>query len=132
MADTAGKPQTPLLEWIAAGIGLLLLLALFAIIGREALFEGSKAPPAIEVSTGGITRTATGYLVAFEAINRANGTAASLQVEGTLRQGDTTIETSSTTLDYVPGHGSTRGGLYFTRDPRAHVLELRPLGFQQP
>ena len=34
--------------------------------------------------------------------------------------GETSVETSSLTFDYVPGHAERKGGLFFTEDPRRH------------
>ena len=35
-------------------------------------------------------------------------------------------------LDYLPGESVRPAGLFFTRDPRAHRLEIRPAGFVAP
>lgn len=133
MADkTPGKIDTPPLEWIAAGLGLLLLLFLLAVIGREAINGEAAQLPAIEVAVLGIEPAASGYVVAFEARNRRDGTAAAVTIEGVLKAGGTEIETSSATIDYVPGKGEAKGGLFFSRDPHSATLEVRALGFQTP
>ena len=46
--------------------------------------------------------------------------------------GTAIVETSSATIDYVPGHGAAEGGVFFSRDPRRMTLKIRPLGFQTP
>jgi uncharacterized protein (TIGR02588 family) len=119
--------RTPALEWIAAGVGLALLLAVFAVIGREALMSEPTQPPAITVEARRIVPAGSGYVVEFEAINGSPGTAAAVEIEGKL--GD---ETSTATLDYVAGEGSATGGLFFTRDPRGALLQLRATGYQKP
>lgn len=124
--------RTPALEWIAAGIGLILVLAVFAVIGHEALTGGAEEPPAIEVVVGKVTPTGSGFVVAFEARNGSRGTASGVEIEGTLKSGETIVETSGAVIDYVPGRGAAAGGMFFKQDPRTHVLETRALGFQTP
>jgi uncharacterized protein (TIGR02588 family) len=60
-------------------------------------------------------------------------TAADLQVEGTLmdRAGNI-IETSETTIAYLPPHSTQEGGLFFTENPRQYNLQLRPKGYEVP
>ena len=122
----------PLLEWIAAGTGLLLTLALLAVIGREAIAGETSEPPAIEVRAERIRPLPSGFLVEVVALNRSGGTGAAVQVEGQLKDGDREVESSNFTFDYVPGHAERRGGLFFAEDPRRHRLEVRALGYQTP
>ncbi len=126
------RARTPLLEWMAAGLGLALLLAMLAIIGMEAVSGGTGESPAIAVSATRVAAAPGGFLVEVEARNTSGGTAAAVQVEGALMDGETEAEASSLTFDYVPGHSRRKGGLFFTRDPRKHRLELRALGYQSP
>lgn len=132
MAATRRKPDTPPLEWIAAGIGAVLLLFLLAVIGREALNGEAAELPQIEVAVTGISPAASGFVVAFEARNRTDGTAAAVEIEGVLKAGGAEIETSSAAIDYVPGKGKAAGGLFFREDPRKGTLDVRALGFQTP
>ena len=136
MAARSGKSaktrSEPLLEWIAAGVGLVLTLGMMAMIGIEAWRGDADQPPVIEARATRITPTSSGFLVEVVAVNRSGGTAAAVQVEGALKSGDVAVETSSLTLDYVPGHAQRKGGLFFTRDPRNHRLEVRALGYQAP
>jgi len=129
----ARTPREPLLEWIAAGIGLVLTLGILTVIGREALSGEAERPPAVEVRAERVVPVATGgFVVEVAATNRSAATAALVGIEGRLRSGDSAVETSSVTFDYVPGHATRRGGLFFREDPRAHSLELRALGYQAP
>ena len=127
-----GKSKTPLLEWIAAGIGLVLTLIMLGVIGREALNGETEQLPVITVAATEIARAAPGYVLGFEAFNETGTTAASVEIEANLKDGDTIVETSKSTLDYVPGHGKINGGMFFAEDPRRHKLEIRALGFQIP
>lgn len=131
-ASPAQKPGAPLLEWIAGGTGLLFLGLLLSVIGYDALAGPSQEPPAIELKQGAVTRVSNGYVVAFEAMNRGDGTAAALEIEAELMEGATVVETSSASIDYVPGHGAAEGGFFFSQDPRRLTLKMRPLGFQTP
>lgn len=124
--------NTPLLEWIAAAIGLALILVVVTVIGREALREQKPEPPSIVIKIISIAPSAAGYVVAFEAINRANETAAALEIQATLRDGKAVVEESAATMNYVPGHGRTSGGVFFTHDPRRYALAVRATGFQNP
>ena len=124
--------EAPLLEWIAAAIGLLLILVMLGVIGREALNGETGQLPVISVVTTGIAPAASGYVLAFEASNESGGTAAVVEIEATLKDGDTIVETGKATLDYVPGHGKAKGGVFFVQNPRQHKLEIRALGFQIP
>ena len=126
------SPETPPLEWIASAIGLLLLLGALAVIGAEALDGQSGQLPAVEVAVVRVEPAGAGFVVGFEAANRSGGTAASVEIEGALKSGEATVETSGAVIDYVPAHSRRSGGLYFREDPRRHRIELRALGFQTP
>jgi len=133
MAKAGSKRAAiPPLEWAAAGIGLLLLLAMLAVIGREAIRGDSEQPPAIAVRTLRTVAVPGGYLVEVEAANRSGATAAAVEVEGRLMAGETAVESGRFTLDYVPAHARRTGGLLFAEDPRRHRLEVRALGYQEP
>lgn len=124
--------KTSALEWIAGAVGVVLLILMIAIVGHDALTRSPEAPAAIAVTPGKVTRTAGGYVVTFTATNKGGGDAAELQIEGQLVAGSGEIETSSATVDYVPGNGATDGGLFFVKDPTQGRLKLRPLGYQAP
>lgn len=125
-----GRP--PILEWIAAATGLLLLLFLLGAIGIDIVRGGSRLPPDIHIDVHPAVRAGARYLVTFDASNKGGESAAALKVEGQLTDQDKVIETSSSTIDYVPGRGKAQGGLYFDHDPTGLTLKLRPLGYQAP
>jgi uncharacterized protein (TIGR02588 family) len=128
----AGPPREPLLEWIAAGIGLVLIAGILLVIGREALNGETEQLPSIEVRATRIAAAASGFVVEVAAVNRSGATAAIVEVEGVLKSGEAEVETSSLAFDYIPGHATRKGGLFFSEDPRKHRLELRALGYQAP
>lgn len=120
------KPERPLLEWIAAAVGLILALAVMAVIARDAFNGSAGMTPDIQVVAVRAQPAASGWVVEFEARNLSPVTAAQVEIEGKLPDG----ETVTATIDYVPGRSSRRGGLFFSNEPRG--LELRPLGYQDP
>ena len=124
--ERRGVGNTPVLEWIAAAIGLVLILSVVAVIGNEAIRAQESALPEIEVRPLLVVQGPAGFVLEFEAVNLSGGTAAAVSIEG--KAGD---ETSTATIDYVPGHGAVKGGLFFSKDPRAGA-ELRATGFQTP
>ena len=126
------RSGTPLLEWVASGIGLLLILSMLALLLREALSGEAGQLPAIDVAIRRIAPAGSGFVVEIEAVNRSGGTAAGVEIEGQLKSGGASIETSSAVFDYVPGHSRRSGGLFFREDPRRHQIEVRALGFQTP
>lgn len=130
MATGTIAARTSALEWIAAGVGLALLLAVLGVIGREALAGESSQPASIAVVPTKFVALDHGYLVEFEAINRSSATAAAVTIEGKVESG-ADPETATATLDYVAGHARSKGGLFFTQDPRGR-LQLRALGYQEP
>jgi uncharacterized protein (TIGR02588 family) len=124
--------KTPALEWIASGIGLALAVGTPGFIGREGTQRLQDEPPAIEVRVERIVSHAAGYTVEIRARNLHERTAAEVEIEGTLRDGDREIATSRMTLAYVPGRSERGGGLFFEVDPRAYSLQVRALGYEQP
>jgi uncharacterized protein (TIGR02588 family) len=124
MAKTRTKP--PLLEWIASALGLVLTLGVSAVIARDAFNGSAGLAPEISVAATRVRQTQAGFLLEFEARNLSPVTAAQVTIEGKLPDG----ETSTATIDYVPGRSTRPGGLYFSRDPRG--AELRAMGYQNP
>jgi uncharacterized protein (TIGR02588 family) len=123
--------HTPLLEWIASGIGLLLVLCMLGFIGWQALHDATS-PPVITVDTAQISPVPGGYRVIFQAYNAGGAAAAQVRIEGTLSADNQAPEISSVVLDYIPGQSAREGGLFFTQDPRSGNLALRASGFAKP
>jgi uncharacterized protein (TIGR02588 family) len=130
-ARQAGADATPWLEWIASGIGLVLALGTLGVIAAEML-TGGRPIPAVIVHLDGVVETPAGFVALVTARNPADATAAKVEIEGELRQGDDVLETSRIQFDYVPARSERRGGLYFRHDPRQYRLEARALGYSEP
>jgi uncharacterized protein (TIGR02588 family) len=123
--------DAPLWMW---GIGLLGLLLILGSIGF-ALYEaaaGDSSPPNVTVEVEDILPAQNGFLVEFRVVNEGGSTAAGLTVQGELRDRTEIVETSDTTIEYVPSHSERAGGLFFTLDPREYELQLRAKGYEMP
>src|SRR5690242_12428752 len=114
--EKAEQP-VPWLEWVASGIGLLLVLGIFGVIGWQ-MFNDATTPPAITVEIENVAPVEGGYRVLFRARNSAGAAAAQVGIEGKLSAAGTDAETSRVVLDYIPGHSDRHGGLFFTQDPQ--------------
>jgi uncharacterized protein (TIGR02588 family) len=124
MAKSKQKP--PLLEWIASAVGLALILAVIAVIARDAFNGSADMAPDIEIVARAPEQVGGRWLVRFEAHNRSPITAAQVTIEGALPGG----ETSTAVIDYVPGRSTRGGGLIFSQEPTG--VRLRALGYQGP
>jgi uncharacterized protein (TIGR02588 family) len=121
----------PALEWIMAALGALLVLGAIGYMLLQARTLRGE-PPVVRVTVDSILPSAGGWLVVFEAENSGGGTAAGLQVVGTLTRAGSPPEESQVTLDYVPARSTRSGGLFFTADPGSGELVVRPAGYQEP
>lgn len=126
-AKGPSSAKVPALEWLAAGLGALVVAALVALLGREAIGARDEVPPILSVAAVRVIPTPAGHVVEVRVANASGQTAAAVQVEGTL--GD---ETAGASIDYVAGRSDARAGLIFSADPRAGGLELRVTGYELP
>ena len=128
MAGKAVKRDpVPALEWVSAALGLIAMVALLFILGREIANGSDDDVPSLSVTIDSVSRTAGGYVAQIRVTNRSAQTAAAVQVKGKL--GD---EEATATIDYVPGRSDARGGLLFRSDPWAGKVELRVVGYELP
>lgn len=128
MAKNAAKRDpVPALEWVSAALGLIAMMALLIILGREIANGSDRDVPSLSVAVESVSRTAGGYVAQIRVTNRSGQTAAAVQVEGKLGE-----EEATATIDYVPGRSDARGGLLFRSDPRAGQAELRVVGYELP
>lgn len=131
MARTPAPKRYPLVEWVSAAIGLAITGAMFGFLALEP-GQQNGVPPLLTVVPVTLVQAPGYYVVEFDVRNESAATGAAVQVEGTLKQGGTEVETSTASLSYVPGESIQGGGLMFTRDPRHYRLELRVTGFERP
>ncbi len=128
---SAEEHKIPVLEWIAAAVGFVLVSGAIGFVFYQALFFESK-PPNISITIESVTPNDAGYLVAFKAANDGDKTAASVAIEGELKSGDESVEKSGVTIGYVPSYSETNGGLFFSKNPQEFDLKIRATGYQQP
>lgn len=125
-------PEISRLEWAAAALGLLLVLAAAGYL----VYEGVSAPdgpPDVTVRADTIVPVHGGWLVRFTARNEGGSTAAGATIQGVLTDdGAREVEREHTVIDYLPRGSARRGGLVFRADPRRDRLELRLTAFEAP
>lgn len=122
---------TPALEWVIAGLGLVLVIGAVGFMLYKAVW-GETSPPEVLISAESVVQTQTGYLVKFRAYNQGGSTAEGVIIQGELRRGPESAESSQTTLEYLPSHSERKGGLFFKQDPRQFELQLKAFGYEEP
>lgn len=123
--------RTPVAEWVAAALGLMLTLFL---VGYT-IWEGVTAdpgPPQLTATSEPATPTRTGYVLPIVIRNASHATAGQVEVRGVLRRPGAAPEERHARFAYVPGRGEARGGLVFQGDPAASTLELSVEGWEDP
>lgn len=123
--------RTPIAEWVAAGLGLILTVAVIGYLLAEGLREG-QAPPSLSVASEPAQRTSGGYVVPVVVRNSSDTTAASVEVRGTLMQDGEIVEERRATFAYVPGRGEAHGGMVFQHDPTRTTVGLVAEGYEEP
>jgi len=137
MADNKDKNEkfdprkVSIAEWLTALLGLLLVCGALGFLVYQVV-AGDQSPPMVRVEKVAVVSSRAGSLVKFDAKNDGGQTATSVVIEGVLEQNGEEIESSETTLDYVPGHSHRGGGLFFTKDPAKFEMKLRAKGYQEP
>ena len=119
------------LMWAVAGAGGLLVALTVGFFLYQALTR-DDGPAELVIATGEVVATAGGFLLPVEVSNHGREVAAGLLVEGTLLAGETAVESSSLTFDYVPVGSARRGRLLFRADPRQYELEVQARGYALP
>lgn len=121
--------DTPLIEWIVAGIGVGVIISVISWLLLQA--QRPVTPPSIDVVAERTVPVPSGFLVQFVARNVGTSSAQNVTIEGTLGDG-AAVESARTMIDHVPGDSEVRGGLFFRVDPRSARLRLRAVGYQEP
>jgi uncharacterized protein (TIGR02588 family) len=123
--------RTPIAEWLAASLGLILTLGMIGYLLAEA-FRERQGPPSLKVTNEPSQHTAGGYVLPVIVRNSGFATAAGVEIRGTLMRNGEVVEDRRTTLAYVPGRGETRGGLIFQTDPSGLSVRLVAEGYEEP
>ncbi|CBS89035.1 TIGR02588 family protein [Azospirillum lipoferum] len=125
------SPTSPL-EWVAAGIGALLIAAMIAYMVQYGLRERGEVPGRIDIAVVETQAGGHGHTVRFQIRNRTTATAATLRVRGELRSGDRVVEAAEAEFDYLPPYSERFGGLIFQQDPARFELRIAPTGYSEP
>lgn len=125
------QQEPPLWERVIALLGLLMVLASLGYLLYQGLW-GDHSPPDIVVEQEGVLASGQDHLVRFKARNLGGQTAAEVTITGVLSQNGQQIETTETTIDYIPAGSEQQGGLYFSHDPRSGKLDLTASGYRTP
>lgn len=125
-------PPTSPLEWVVAGLGVLLIAAMIVYMVQYALKEHSSVPGEMDVTVMETRTGGLGHTVRFQIRNRTAATAATLIVRGELRSDDRVVETAEAQFDYLPPYSERFGGLIFQHDPARYELRIAPTGYSEP
>lgn len=133
MAKTGSKDrhETSPWEWVLGAVSMVLILGLLGYFGVQAL-STEPGVPVVHASARAVRPQGDVFLVEVDLRNSGEATAAGLTLEGVLLAGDSVVERSRLTLDYLPAGGHQQLGLFFRRDPRELRLEVRAHGYQRP
>lgn len=119
------------IEWLTGLVSALLVLAILAWVGHEAVTQ-EAGPPDLAAVIGSNTATQAGHRVEFRVMNRSGRTAAAVVVRGEVVANGNVLESSEVILDYVPAHSAAQGAFIFFNDPAGHQIRIRPTGYAEP
>ena len=125
------QSRTSLWEWGAAALGASILVFAIGYMVWYGMTHTS-GPPVIVVERAESVRVDGIYVVKFLVRNEGHATAAAVEIEGALMDGEEAVETSTATLDYVPENSEREAYLQFTRDPDTFDFRVRAVGGSAP
>ncbi|MEO8216351.1 MAG: hypothetical protein ABI718_04645 [Acidobacteriota bacterium] len=125
------KPKKNVLEWSVFAVSLVLIVAVVAVLVREALMTSDSAPD-LRIETGVAASTSSGFRVPVLVTNASAKTAEQVMINVSLRCGDAVVERAEFTLDFVPGKSKRDGWVVFRHDPRGCTAEALAQGFEGP
>lgn len=124
-------PETPLLEWICGGIGLILFVGVIAVTTVNGLAPNEPASFTTLVSS--IRTDADGlHHVAFNVSNRGDETAAAVKLNVRLQSQSKVEEQGEIDLEFLPPHSSRTATVIFVHDPRTMTVVVKPLAYREP
>lgn len=116
----------PVLQWIAAGLGVGVTVGAAAVILAEALQP--VRPVALSVAVEGVRQSGPDRVFELAVSNSGSETAAGVEIVGEDGEG----ATASVTLDYVPGDGEASAVLAFPRDTTGETPSFSVAGWSEP
>lgn len=94
--------------------------------------NGNRYAPDLNTTVETVEKLKSGYVVKFKVKNDGEYSAAAAVIKGELKEGEKAVETSTTTVAYVPSFSTRDGGVFFTKNPKDYKLELRATGYTEP
>lgn len=128
--DDKTEDDTPILEWIAGGVGLALFATAMAILLASSF--SAPQPPVITVRAEPAVAVPNGFRVEFDVVNSGDQTAAQVHVEAVLHSDGGIVEQHDVLVDFLPPHSSVRAGVILAHDPRPLDLALHAASYQHP
>lgn len=122
---------TPLAEWIAAGLGLVVTAGVIGYTLWDGLTDDA-GPPQLSVRAERPSATPAGFVVPIIVRNASHATAADVEVVGRTTPPGQASDERRAILRYVPGRGEARGGLVFRTDPGASPIDVSVEGYADP
>ena len=126
-------PKKNWFEWTVFAVGLLLLLAVSGYLLYEAVTIAHK-PAALSISLG--APVAAGdphhFTVPITIRNDGGQTAAEVDIEVLLLEGEKQVERRELTFDFVPHMSSRSGALTFDSAPSPEQLRAQVLTYVEP
>lgn len=116
----------PVLQWIAAGIGVCVTVGAAAVILAEALQP--VRPVALSVAVEGVRQAGPTTIFELKVSNTGSETAAGVEIVGEDGKG----ETASVTLDYVPGDGEASAAVTLPRVEAGENPSFSVVGWSEP
>jgi uncharacterized protein (TIGR02588 family) len=134
----SGERERPKGRSAAEWTTLIVSVLVIAIIVGAALYEhfANGEPPGVQISVDVAidridTRDGQNY-VPFTVTNVGADPAQDVVVIFEIKQGDDTVEESTTDIAFLPNSGSVEGELVTALDLSAHTIEARVATFQIP
>ena len=139
MADEPGQgddqtfraSRTPLLEWLFAAIGCLIVCGAVGFLIYQMLRENGPEQ-VIEIRELRRERVPGGFRVDVEVENVGYETAADLQLTAEHARSDQPPETAEVVMDYLPARSTRQAGFFFSGVPHEADVQFQAGGFNQP
>lgn len=131
MKSENGFSNTPLWEKLVGLAGLVLVCFTIGFLLWSAI-SAQDDPPNVSFEIHEIHAIDGRYLVLLDVHNSGDLTAADLQVEVSLSDGQGNTESATGSIDYLAAGSTRRMGFYFGTDPGLGELQFRALGYHKP
>ncbi len=123
----AKQQDIPVLEWVVAVIGFLLVSANLTLLGWRAIQE--KTPPEFAASIDKIEQVKNAELVMIKIENRGGTPVANLRIKAKFGSSEMTREV---VIDYLPSHSSRQVGFVTKAPDPASGLQIEFVSFNEP